>query len=669
MYKTKLAEILRELHFNTISDEQSFKIHSIPKSICEHFSKRKKQILGAMEARGIYTARAANLAAKMTRSKKQAIDRPKLFKTWQSEMDERGFTEEKFQELQQKSHGIHLPDESDLTTVNFSHQYLSEILTESVSIFSEVDVYNAALSTAMRLAMPATAALKLAETFLKSQHVIELQTHMKQERQFTTHQMRELEHELVRNAQALHNKPFISGLSETDITIAQTRIGLELSEEQQEAILGVLGDACLEIVSGSAGAGKSTVMKLVADIYLSKGASVWGASIAKAAANNLEQETGVPSSTISKLLLDLERKYSKVKGGDVVIIDEAGQVGVKQMQALQEHAVELGFKIVLTGDAKQLAAIEHAGVLSYFSRTEVLGTTRIETIRRQRQEWDRKAVANFRDGLSGQALDKYKEHKRLHFLKDEESTYSKIVNDLNNFREKNPLKKSMVLARTWSDVLPLNALIRARLQEKGEIETQDFSINGRVGSREINFLLSVNDRIRFTRNNPQLGFTNGDIGTVSRMKRNSFDELIIKIERDDGRSVIVKKSIYSDEKDNLFIVPAYAQTIYSAQGQTVDGDVFVLHDPMLDRANAYVALSRHKDDCHLYVALDTVIENDAEVPPDKTIEDIAIDKIASQYSKEKRSKLSIEYEPIERKDMEVSRTHSEIEIESEFAVS
>jgi len=666
IYRAKLAELLRDLKIDTISTRQSFKVKGIPEPICDHFSKRRKQILSALDAKGIHTARAAALVAKITRGKKQAINRPELFNTWQSEMDELGFTENELNSYFKNSLGIHIPAEQDLTSVKFNHQYLSEVLTESASIFTEVDVYTVALDVSMKLAIPSKIAVQLAETFLESELILELQTDKKYDRQFTTHEMRNLENQLVKNAQELKNRTFLSGLSMKDITKSEIDTGLKLSEEQQEAVLGVLGNASLEIMSGSAGSGKSTAMKVVADVYSSRRVNVWGAAIAKAAAKNLENETGVQSFTIAKLILDLENGWSKIRHGDIVIVDESGQVGVRQILKLQEYAINKGFKVILTGDALQLEAIENGGVLRFLSRPEVIGTTRIETIRRQNQEWDRTAVANFRDGKATEGLKKYHNHKRLHFNKDIDSTYSALVADWNKYRQENPNKKSMVLARTWNDVLELNSLMRSQLQSCGEVEKQDLEIKGLVGSREINFLLSVNDRVRFTRNDSNLGFTNGDIGTVIKVIKDSDDLINITIKRDDGQLVTVTQSNYSNNKGQIYLAPSYAQTIYSSQGQTVDG-AFVLHDQMIDRANAYVALSRHKDGCHLYATLDAFFE-DGEAPAGiQATNKKAIEKIAEQYSSEKRATLSIEFEP---KVQEVSKTEiekSDIEYELDLA--
>jgi len=44
----------------------------------------------------------------------------------------------------------------------------------------------------------------------------------------------------------------------------------------------------------------------------------------------------------------------------------------------------------------------------------------------------------------------------------------------------------------------------------------------------------------------------------------------------------------------------YALTVYASQGTTIDGNVYVYWTSGMDRANSYVAGSRHKDNCHWF---------------------------------------------------------------------
>lgn len=79
------------------------------------------------------------------------------------------------------------------------------------------------------------------------------------------------------------------------------------------------------------------------------------------------------------------------------------------------------------------------------------------------------------------------------------------------------------------------------------------------------------------------------------------EDIRFTVKLDSGRTVSFYQSDYSDEQGRLQLVQAYASTVYSAQGATVDGDTFVLYTTSMDRAASYVAGSRHKDKCHWFV--------------------------------------------------------------------
>ncbi|MFA0016238.1 hypothetical protein AB4391_23240 [Vibrio lentus] len=64
-------------------------------------------------------------------------------------------------------------------------------------------------------------------------------------------------------------------------------------------------------------------------------------------------------------------------------------------------------------------------------------------------------------------------------------------------------------------------------------------------------------------------------------------------------------SDYSDEI-GVNLCHAYALTVFSSQGTTVDGNTFTLYSGRMAQREAYVALSRHKDESHVYV-------NEAEI--------------------------------------------------------
>jgi ATP-dependent exoDNAse (exonuclease V) alpha subunit len=102
-------------------------------------------------------------------------------------------------------------------------------------------------------------------------------------------------------------------------------------------------------------------------------------------------------------------------------------------------------------------------------------------------------------------------------------------------------------------------------------------------------------------------------------------------------------SDYCNEDGRAYLAQAYAQTVYSSQGLTIDGDVFVYYTEYMDRAHSYVACSRHKDKAHIFAnaeELADLIPSEFEHAP----VDIGLrEALAAQMSRNNRPKLAIEY--------------------------
>jgi hypothetical protein len=103
---------------------------------------------------------------------------------------------------------------------------------------------------------------------------------------------------------------------------------------------------------------------------------------------------------------------------------------------------------------------------------------------------------------------------------------------------------------------------------------------------------SVNDRIRFGRNEKDLGVKNGSLGTVERIEHGVLQ---IKLDGEAGKRVAVDTKFYKH------LDYGYATTVHKSQGTTVDR-TYVLATPHFDRHTSYVALSRHREAATVFYA-------------------------------------------------------------------
>ena len=70
--------------------------------------------------------------------------------------------------------------------------------------------------------------------------------------------------------------------------------------------------------------------------------------------------------------------------------------GTRSLARLTDAATAAEGKLVLVGDARQLPEIEAGGLFAALA--DRLGALELREVRRQREEWDREALAALRDG-------------------------------------------------------------------------------------------------------------------------------------------------------------------------------------------------------------------------------------------------------------------------------
>lgn len=373
-------------------------------------------------------------------------------------------------------------------------------------------------------------------------------------------------------------------MQEKALARAEAR-GLVLSGEQRGALEHVTNSRGLSSVIGYAGTGKSAMLGVAHDAWRSAGYEVRGAALSGIAAENLESGSGIASRTIASMERQWGQDRELLTDRSVLVIDEAGMVGTRQMERVISEAEKRGAKVVLVGDPEQLQAIE-AGA-AFRSIAERHGSVEIMEVRRQNEEWQREATRDLATGRTGEAVLAYEEAGHVHVVPTREAAREALVGQWDRDRQQDPTASRIILTHTNDEVGELNQAARGKMREAGELG-EDVGLKVERGERAF----AVGDRIMFFRNERSMGVKNGSLGTLR-----SVSPFSMAITLDDGRSVAF------DLKDYADVDHGYAATIHKAQGMTVDR-VQVLATPGLDRHGAYVALSRHRAQVDLYYSKD-----------------------------------------------------------------
>lgn len=430
---------------------------------------------------------------------------------------------------------------------------------------------------------------------------------------FTTREMIETEQRLHRAA-AMMDERERHRVGEHDQDRALTRAadrGLTLSGEQADALAHVTGGRDLGIVVGYAGTGKSAMLGVAREAWKDAGYTVRGAALSGIAAENLEGGSGIASRTIASMEHDWSRGRDLLTSRDVLVIDEAGMVGTRQLERVLSHAADAGAKVVLVGDPQQLQSIE-AGA-AFRSIHERHGGAEIGEVRRQREDWQRDATRDLATGRIGTAIHAYDRHGMVHAVETREQARGDLIDRWDRDRQANSDATRIILTHTNAEVRELNGAARDRMRDAGELGA-DVHVAAERGAR--NF--APGDRIMFLKNERGLGVKNGTLGTIEQVSTQSMT-----VRTDDGRDVAF------DLKDYNRIDHGYAATIHKAQGMTVDR-AHVLATPGMDRHGSYVALSRHRDGMDLHYGHDDFTGQD---------------KLINTLSRDRAKDMATDYEP------------------------
>ncbi len=368
--------------------------------------------------------------------------------------------------------------------------------------------------------------------------------------------------------------------------------GLVLSSEQRSAFDHVTEGQGLGVVIGYAGTGKSAMLGVAREAWESAGYSVRGVALSGIAAENLESGSGIASRTIASMEHQWAEGRELLTSRDVLVIDEAGMIGTRQMERVLTEAEKRGAKVVLVGDPEQLQAIE-AGA-AFRATAERHGSVEITEIRRQREDWQRDATRYLATERTAEAISAYSRHDRIHVADTREHARADLIDRWDQDRSEAPGASRIILTHTNDEVRELNIAARDRLRAAGALG-EDVTISTERGQREF----APGDRVMFLRNERSLGVKNGTLGQVQSVTQARMAVLL-----DDGRSIAF------DVKDYANIDHGYAATVHKAQGVTVDR-VHVLATPGLDRHAAYVALSRHRDRVDLHYGRDDFADRHA----------------------------------------------------------
>ena len=203
---------------------------------------------------------------------------------------------------------------------------------------------------------------------------------------------------------------------------ARPRRHRHLTDGQREMVRSFATSGnTIDIGIGPAGTGKTAVMAVISQLAPLTGTPIVGGALAARAAAGLEAATptGIPSTTLTRLV-NQAGDARGLPSGVVLVVDEAGMVGTRQLAAVSDLVEQAEGKLILIGDDRQLSEIDAGGLFrALANRLPAIEPT--DNVR-QRDPWERTALAELRDGSVEQAVAIYRQHRRVIIGQDREKT-------------------------------------------------------------------------------------------------------------------------------------------------------------------------------------------------------------------------------------------------------
>lgn len=688
VYHTELAAQLTAtlgLRCEVKEDEFIFDIADVPEAIKEHWSKRSEAIKAASKDLPTDALSKAVLdkITIETRDKKSELTREQLLARWVEEGQKIGFTR------QQAEACFHQAELKPLTAEEIQDiaAKAAQRLTFSQSVFAESAAY--AMVGVMMQGRGKAADIEAAGDWLVNQHLVFLGNDLKGHRVYSTQEMIDLERQMIEDskhecwaaldATASHAAGAIaSHVQPDDVVDAAIRAKKGMTPEQALAVRHACFDRrMVSIVEGSAGAGKSFTMEAVKAVYEKQGYTLHGLALSWSAAGVLSEEAKIEHTrAIEGFVRELATGKIKLDAKSVVLIDEGGLVGSRHMAAILAASKKAGAKVILTGDSLQLAPVEAGGAME--AMIEVIGSARIDEVRRQGShvrndpakyaefQWQRDAVLQFAHGHGAEALQAYQDHGLVKLTDDHSAAINAMIKDWNEYRLSEGAGTALLLANDNETVRELNARVREILRAEDKLGEDAITLRTTDLKNTATIPFAIGDKVMFRKNDKKLGIQgdqtkdeqrrtsgvfNRTQGTILSIKMDG-DIPIIRIKLDKGGTVEIRagKGGYWDAaKKAVPLQHAYATTIYASQGMTVQRS-YLLDSRHIERRLAYVGMSRHREECRVYVDKEAVHERlmerlgtDEWRPLSEVADDELMTKVKESWSRASEKLTTVQY--------------------------
>ena len=472
IYYHEIARDLRTFGYRiTNRSRGDFEIEGISEELCRRFSKRDAEVDAALAKLlaehpelgwANISALRAQLATKERSRKQKDVDRDELRTIWNAQLSELERTV--LEQLSKQQPPV--ADERRIT-VNEAVEWAEEHLFDRNSVVLECQIWQEALGRARGEGF-SVAELK---EFTRQRDYIRDEA---RPGDVTRRDVLLREWEIVQTAK--------DGASACHPLVWNPRPAkASLDDEQKRALAALLSSTdVISLFRGGAGTGKSFVLRELVEQVRQSGKRVVVLAPQRQQVVDMEN-AGFPSpSTITSFLLKRE-----LAAGTVVVVDEAGQIGGRQMLELLRLARENNCRVILSGDTRQHGAVEASDALLAIERHSGVRPIELHKVRRQdpalaKTASERRLVKQYRSAVELAAIGRLAES--LECLDKIGAVVAcglgdqadKLADEYLRLAEQNA--SAVVVSQTWVEVHRVNSRVRDALKAKGLLNASDTAV-------------------------------------------------------------------------------------------------------------------------------------------------------------------------------------------------
>lgn len=388
------------------------------------------------------------------------------------------------------------------------------------------------------------------------------------------------------------------------IKLVEQKLNIQYDDSQTAALKDAVNSKMF-LLTGGPGTGKTTIIKGITYLYAylndysldlnsykDKEFPILLAAPTGRAAKRMNEATGIPASTIHRLLGlnghegDNEEPTKDLDGG-LLIVDEVSMVDTFLFQSLV-RAIPNNMKVILVGDKDQLPSVGPGQVFNDLLKSDCINKMHLNTI--YRQDSNSTIIPLAHSIQQGTLPDDFTDKKPdRSFIPCTPNQMSNVIEQivtkakLKGFTA-NDIQVLAPMYRGAAGVNKLNDVIQSIMNPKAEgiVEVDYRGIVYREGDKVLQLV-----------NSPEDNVFNGDIGQI------------VEIIKDDAKSSNDKIKIAFDQsevtysrKDWLQITLAYCTTIHKAQGSEFKMVILPIvpqFSKMLKKNLLYTAITRSTD--------------------------------------------------------------------------